>query len=270
MIVKRVKIIQGVQEKIDSIFHAQVASFLDGVSEEIAFGGDWKPDPDELLFIDKPDEVAIIFAAMELNPISLPTVDAKNFVSEGIRALFIKRGGRILMQSFTAQQILARRFSLMLDGDTFKEITEPAFTLDNYLVAIIEDDKLKFKSFFNIKRIFSLSQFYHEATDLQVEEFCSHPSLAIEDISDFKEIADEGIRKLVHAIAKTGILDEHSVDDIAAKANSLGLDIAVHDGKLVVPPDRKKTKQLLRFLDDGIYAAALSAKRYVTNSKRPF
>jgi hypothetical protein len=36
-----------------------------------------------------------------------------------------------------------------------------------------------------------------------------------------------------------------------------------------MPTDRKSIKQLLRFLDDGIYEASLTAKRYITNSKRP-
>ena len=48
LIVKRVKITQPVQAKIEGVFQAQAAAFLDGVTEEVEFGGDWKPDSDEI------------------------------------------------------------------------------------------------------------------------------------------------------------------------------------------------------------------------------
>ena len=38
--------------------------------------------------------------------------------------------------------------------------------------------------------------------------------------------------------------------------------------KIKVPTDRAGLKQLLRFLDDGLYEASLSGQRYVTNSKK--
>jgi hypothetical protein len=271
LVVKRVKITQPVQLKIEGIFQTQAAIFLDGVSEEIEFGGDWKPDSDEVLVMDIPQEANVIAAALDSNPVSLPTVDAVNFQAESIKALFtaFQNGHRrIFIQLFTAQQILARRFSLVLDKDTFKELTEPAFTLDNSIVAIIENGKLKFKSFFNMKKIFRLNEFYQEATDQQVDAFCGHDSIHVHDPVSFKVVADQNMRKLIHAVSKTNVLDTYQVEDIAAKAKSLGLQIRVENDKIVIPPDRKSVKQILRFLDDGIYEASLSAKRYVTNSKR--
>jgi hypothetical protein len=198
-------------------------------------------------------------------------LDAINFQSEAIKALLtVTQNGhkRILIQLFTAQQILARRFSLVLDKDTFKELTEPAFTLDNYLVAILEDGKLKFKSFFNVKRIFQLNEFYQEATDQEIATFCAHDSITA-DVTTFKGISDQIIRKLVHAVTKANVLATYGVTDIVDKAASLGITLNVADDKIVMPSDRKTVKQILRFLDDGIYEASLTAKRYITNSKRP-
>jgi hypothetical protein len=208
--VKRVRLTQPVQAKIEGVFQGQATAFLDGISEEVEFGGDWKPDADEILVIDAPAEADIITAALAANPVSLPDVDATNFLGEGIKGLFIsvQNGGRtqVLIQLFSAQQILARRFSLLLDGNTFKELTEPAFTLDNYIAAILEDGKLKFKNFRNVKRIFELNQFYQEASDQQIEAFCKHDSLHVADIDAFKAMADEPLRKMVHAIGKTKVL----------------------------------------------------------------
>jgi hypothetical protein len=271
--VKRVKITQPVQAKIEGIFQAQAAAFLDGVEEEIDFGGDWKPDADEILVVNAPEEATLIENALDGDYLSIPTIDAANFNNEGIRSLFLATGTppnrRILLQPFNAQQILARKFSLLLDGDTFKELTEPAFTLDNYLVAIIENGKLKFKSFFSAKKIFSLKEFYQEATNQEIQTFCAHESLQVSDLEAFKAIADEGIRKLVHAVWKTKILDKYGVDDIVSKANSFGLNIKTENEKILMPTTRKDIKKLLKFLDDGIYQAPLSSQKYITNSKRP-
>jgi hypothetical protein len=273
IIIKHVSVTQQVQDKIEGVFQQQATAFQEGITEEIPFGSDWKPDPDELMVMDAPNEAEIITQALDDNPLGLPVLNATNFIGEGIKSLFVAVGSgparRVLMQLFSAQQILARRFSLLLHGDTFQELTAPAFTFENGLVAIMENGKLKFKSFHLVKRVFELNQFYQEASDQQIDNFCSHGSLGVTDISGFKAVADQGIRKLVFAVTKTGILDALSVDDIVSKANSLGLDVQVGDGKIIMPTDRKTIKQILRFLDDGIYEASLSAKRYITNSKRP-
>jgi hypothetical protein len=42
----------------------------------------------------------------------------------------------------------------------------------------------------------------------------------------------------------------------------------VNNAKIEVPEERAGLKQLLRFLDDGLYEAPLSGERYVTNSKQ--
>lgn len=272
--VKRVVISKDVQDKIGGVFTAQLAAFLDGITEEVQFGTDWHPDSDEILVMDAPEEALAIQAALTGEVVALPTIDSANFVDEGIKALAIVNGTadspRILIQSFTAQQILSRRFALMFTGDTFRELTEPVFTLDNYLVALIENKRLKFKSYFLVKRIFELSHLYQEATDIQIDAFCLHESLNVADVVALKQIADQPIRKLIHAIHGANILNQHTVDDISTKALIVGMEIKISDGKIVFPSDKKSIKYLLRFLDDGIYEAPLTQKRYLAGSKRPY
>lgn len=270
--VKRVALAQPVQAKVGGIFQGQAINFLQNVNEEVEFSGGWKPDDDEILVMNPPAEAAVIAAAQTANPISLPEIDASNFMAEGIRGLFIIDGAgpaqRVLIQAFSAQQLLSRRFTLFQSGNSFKELTEPGFTLDNGIVAILESGKLKFKSFHRVRGIFDLQQFYREATDQDLDTFSQHGSLEIADVTAFKLVADQGIRKLVHAITKADVLNNHQVAIIAQKAAGLGINVVVQNGKLVVPADRKAIKDLFRFLDDGIYQAALSSSRYVTNSKR--
>lgn len=273
LVVKRVRVTQPVQQKIEGVFQALDIAFTSDVSDEIDFAGDWKPEDDELLVIDTPAEATALVTAASGNALALPDIDTANFANEGIRALFVGRqvgaSTKVLIQNFSAQQVLNRRFTLLQDGNSFKELTEPAFSLGNGLTAIIENGKLKFKSFHNLKKIFDLSAFYQAATDQELDAFCGHGSLAVADVAAFRGTADQTVRKLVHTIAKSGTLDRHDVNTIAQKAVGLGLALNVVAGKLVVPTDRKEIKTLLRFLDDGVYEASLSQVRYQTNSKRP-
>ncbi len=272
--VKHVRVTQQVQAKLGGIFEQQAVAFLEGINEEVPFNGDWKPDADELLTMDLPDEAAALVATAGVNPMAVPDLDTANFADEGIKALFVPSqvGGRprVLIQLFSAQQLLERRHAFMLQGTVFRELTEPAFTLDNYLSAIIEDGKLKFKSFHRIKALFSLTQFYQEATDPEIETFCAHESIHVPDAAAFKAAADQPIRKMVHAVTRTNVLGNYTPAEILQSAASVGLVIALHDGKIAMPTEKRDIKTLFRFLDDGIYEAPLTKARYMANSKRLF
>ncbi|WP_437871998.1 Kiwa anti-phage protein KwaB-like domain-containing protein [Methylorubrum extorquens] len=272
--VKRVVLDQTVQTKIEGVFTGQASAFLDGITDEVPFGSDWRPDADEILVMDTPPEAQFILDEITGDITALNTLDAKNFIGENIKALVVATGPegskRLLMQLFSAQQILSRRFLLMLEKDTFVELTEPTFTLDNYLVAIVENGKLKFKSYHLVRRIFALSHLYQEATQQQIEEFCAHESLHVADIARIKELADEPIRKLVHAVHKSNVMTQYGVDDISKASTSVGLNIDLVGGKILFPDNKKDIKILLRFLDDGIYVAPLTSKLWMTNSKRAY
>lgn len=275
VIFKRVQISQPLQEKISGLFQQQALDFMEGVDEEVEFGSDWKPDTNEVMTIGAPDEILKLESILDQTPLELDRIDAQNFQGEGIRALAVAVGNgnggrRVLVQRFTAQQLLAkRRFSLLLEGDTFRELTEPSFTLDTQLTAIVEKGRLIFKSFHKVRSVFELRSVYQEATDQEVESFCAHESL-FADSEIVKATADQVSRKLIHAIAASNVLDRFSVTDIAAKAMSIGFELSVEDGRILLPSERRSLKDLLRFLDDAIYEGPISAQRFVTNSKRPY
>jgi Domain of unknown function (DUF4868) len=268
---RRISITNEVQGEVTGLFEAQAIQFLEGVTDEVAFGSDWRLDPEEIFSTDLPPDAAGVLASLTGNPMALQQVNSQQFAAEGIRALATVNGAgpnaRVFIQRFTAQQMLQRRYTFMLDGNTFNRMTAPAFTLENNLVAILEDGKLKFKSFPNVKRIFSLTHIYQEATDQQIDDFCAHQSLAVSNIAAFKVQADQTSRKLIHAITQSGILDTN-IAEIVAKANLMGLVLNAADGKIQMPQDKKTMKLVLRFLDDGIYKAPLTDRTYMTNSKR--
>lgn len=270
--VKRVRLDHAVQQQIEDIFNQQEAEFRRGITSEVAFDGSWTPDDDEFLTIDLPHEAAIFVDALNVNPVAIPDIDAAHFETEGIKGIFtgiVANGAtKVLVQRFSPQQILSRRFSLLQNGNAFRRLSDPAFSLDSGLTCIVEGGKIKFRSFHKLRAVINLLEVYRAATDQEVQNFAAHAHFEVADVTAFVAAADQTIRKLVHAIGRSGTLSNYSVSQIETACSAVGVGVTVHNGKLVMPTDRAEIKKLLRFLDDGLYEAPLTGVRYVTNSKR--
>lgn len=270
--VKRIVTSAEVQNLLEGVFAQQEVAFLQGITEEVAFDGGWHPEPNELLSVQATNEVETVFAAAQQEVMSLQTVQADQIMSEGIKGIGVlvakPAGPMLLLQNFDARQILQNRFSLFLSGDTFNQLTAPAFSLATGLAGFVVEGAVKFRSFSNIRKIFALKHLYIEATDAQVDAFAAHASLSIADAGTFKTQADQGIRKLVTAIGHRGTLDLYTADQICTAADGEGLAVARDGARIVVPMDRQGAKRLLQFLDDGYYRARLTGVMYITNSKK--
>jgi hypothetical protein len=91
----------------------------------------------------------------------------------------MNRAIKVLVQAFSPQQILSRRFSLLQDGNAFRRLSDPAFTLDNTLTCIVEGGEIKFKSFHKLRTIINLLDVYKAATDQEVQNFAGHASFEV-------------------------------------------------------------------------------------------
>ncbi len=269
---KRVKTVPEVQGALEAVFATQEQQFNEGVTTEVPFDGGWKPDKHEVLVTAASEEMTAIWHASLQNITALPDLDAANFQSESIRALAVVAGQggnrRLLIQTFSARQLLERSFAFVLSGDTFRRLSEPAFTLGTGISAILDQQALKFKSYSNVRMIFDLTSLYAEATDAQIETFAQHPNLSVADVDSFKSFADQGIRKLVNAISSRGTLDTYQVAAIGAAATAHGFPILIEQNRIILPGNRADTKKLLHFLDEGFYRGAMSGTPFITNSKR--
>lgn len=270
--IKRVPLTGPLQTELQTVFGQQETAFRADRPNEVDFDGDWKPDDDELLVLDSTPDADTMLQAVNANALALPSIDIANFDGENIRALFVGVGNdgakRLLVQRFTAQQRLNRRLAVFLRQNNFQRLTDPAFTIGTNLTCIIENGKIKFSSYSNLRMIFDLTNLYQEATDEDIDNFAAHASLNMADLNAFKGQASQTIRKLIHKIGSEGILDQHSVADIQSKAQEAGLALNVANGQIQVPQDQALARQFLRFLDDSLYEAPLSGQRYVSNSKR--
>ena len=270
---KRVRLDATVQQAIENIFAEQETAFRGGVTEEVCFNGSWKPDEEEFLTIDVPAEAALLEATILGNATVVPDLDAAHFADEGIKALFtgtVHNGAAtVLVQRFTSQQVLSRRFSLLQQGNAFRRLTDAAFTLDNGLTCIIEGGKIKFKSLQKLRSIINTVELYRTATDAEVQAFAAHATLAVWDVPTFVAITNQTSRKLIHAVATAGTLDHFTPAEIQTAAQSTGLTVTIQNGKVEMPRKHGEIKALLQFLNESRYSGPLSHHPYVTNSQRP-
>ncbi len=274
--IKRIRVNQTLQSELIQIFENQRINFEEGIDTEVDFNGDWKPDDNEVLTIEGIDEASILVSAINANASSFNDLQVSNFSNEPIKAIFtgIKSGNitKVLLQKFSSRQALSLSqlpIIKMQTGNTFVKTTDDIFTIDNRLVAIIENTKTKFKSFHNLRMVFDLSDFYIEATNEDIEAFFQHDSLEVNDADLLIEQADTTTRKMVHSIIRTDVLGNYTVDEISAASTDFpGIEININNGKLVLPDNKKELKDVLHFLLEDIYKGALSGSSYLTNSKR--
>jgi hypothetical protein len=88
LIAKRIRLDNAVQQAVEAVFSNQEAEFRHGVTSEVDFDGSWKPDEDEVLTIDIPQEGALFADTVTANPVSIREIDTAHFDAEGIKALF--------------------------------------------------------------------------------------------------------------------------------------------------------------------------------------
>ena len=274
--IKRVRVNQSLQTELIQIFENQRVFFNQGVDTEVTFNGDWKPDSNEVLIIDDIAESQLMADAINANASSFQDMVISNFSNEPIKAIFtgINSNGqtKVFVQKFSSRQALSLNqlpIIKMQPGNTFVKTTDDIFTIDNKLVAIIEGNKTKFKSFHNARMVFNLSEFYKEATDDDLTQMAQHASLEIADLSNFIAEADTQVRKMAHSIESSGLLDNYTANQIStAAANFTDIPVVVNNGKITLPSNKKDLKEVLHFLLEDIYKGPLSGSDYLTNSKR--
>lgn len=271
--VKRVRLDAAVQRSVMDLFEGQEQEFREGVTNEVLFCGNWNPDPEEVLTIEIPAEAEIFEATIRANATAVPNVDIEHFTEEGIKALFTGRvrnnRATVLIQRFTSQQVLSKRFALFQERNAFRRLTETAFSLDSKLTCIVENGLIKFKSVGNLRSIIDMIEIYREATNQEVVDFAAHRSLHIADVQNFVANTNQICRKLIHAISDNHVLNDYTPAEIQTAAQATNLTVNITNGRIAVPADGAGIKELLQFLNESRYSGPLSHRPYVTNSQRP-
>lgn len=270
----RFPLTQDLQEEIKAIFSKQLETFLSGIDEVIPFDGRYSPEPGELLVINNFADIDGLAEAAAA-PLRVEQFDPNIHSLENVKALFTEHtddagGKRILIQLFENRRLIAAKgLALFYSGNTFRKMSDAGLTMDTKLLAVLEGGSIKFQSFHFLGRVFELSEYFNEATSEETKAFASHEKLSVANLDDFVSLASAPVRKKIALIQQSGILDNFTIEQIVAAAQSFNVVVNTSaDGKIVLPTNGTELRRLLRFLDEDYYRSSLSQTHYISNSKR--
>jgi hypothetical protein len=271
--VRLIQINRDLQEDLSAHFGFMEERFYEGIDDYIAFDGAYTPDPNQLMQMPLTDEMASIVGQMDAGAIGRDQYNPEELGPEQIRALFwhYQHDGyqRVIVQNFTRAQAVSRRGKLISwsDGDTFKRLEEPSILIGDKIDGVIWAGRFQFSNFNAAKQIFDLSAVYREATDAEVGEFVSLPSLEVANDEVFKAKLNATQRRLIFAVHRANTFDTLTVEEIAERAAGAELDLRIVEGRLSLPMGRSLT-HILRFLDNGVYKSPINNETYISNSHK--
>jgi len=278
----RIELDSTASSTINKIFSEQKLHFESHHSTAISFYAGYTPSYGECFKLTNFKESAELIDAVTRNT-AIPVWDPKLIDAKHIKALFVgiaspKNNNLIAIQTFNKKQILDTSKSfvmkLLSSSNTFSKADNVGFNLDDKLVAIINGGDIQFKSFFKLRSIFDMSNYFAEATDKEVNDFALHNAFEIPPGFKLDAIADTVIRTKVTLINKSGTLNTQKILKLkqAAKKINFPLTTVSKSGveKIVMPQEKKEIKALLDFLDEDIFTSEISQTIYKSNSKRKY
>jgi hypothetical protein len=263
--IRRISLTQDITGTIRSVFVNGGSRLINGELEEVAFDGNYAITEDEVLFVSI--ELSEKLKEVATNALGIPVLNLKK---EKIKTLFWYEEGVYYFQGFDNRKLLTdSRHVITYSNETYTGLKEDAFIVDHIVNAVHKAGKLYFVSYVNANKIFSLSDFYIEATNEEIDAFAKHKNISISDKDWFKEHSNSVVRKQITLIQKSKVLDGADTDKIKKKAKSFKLAIELDKkGKIIFPQDKKTSKEILVFLNEQYYVGIITGTHYRTNSKR--
>ncbi|MDC7871343.1 hypothetical protein TH60_17780 [Pantoea ananatis] len=271
----RIETDQKTDKKITATFKQQLTDFENDYPKILPFAAGYNPDSDECSIINNFIEAAPLLDAVKRST-AIPKWD-DSIGLDDVAALFMApdyptKKDKIAIQIFSKKQILKSSKYLWLNKNVFSMSELLGFNIDDKLVALVENQSLKFRSFTSLRSIFDMNQYFALATKQDIDDFTKHVSFDVPQGFDMNLVADNVIRKKVALINKSKILDTQPVDKIETAASNLNFPLVTSGvgklKKIVMPTDKKLIKELLDFLDEDYFNSELTQVRYRSNSKR--
>lgn len=259
--IRKIDLLQSITSEIRDVFVLLGNSMLNDDTEEILFDGNFNVQDDEILYVEMKLPTNVLESAS--NSIGLEVLNLK---TDKIKTLFWVENNVYYFQNFDSRKLLQNKKVIYWDNNTFNKLTNDALIVDNAVNAIFKNDKFYFKSYANANKIFSLLSFFEEASNDVIDEFAKTNKLTV-DADWLKEHSDTIIKKQITLVQKSNVLSKANPKKIKASANKFNLIIDLVNGKLLLPNDKKKCKEILTFLNEQYYFGLITRKKFRTNSK---
>ncbi|MFP1824510.1 Kiwa anti-phage protein KwaB-like domain-containing protein [Lonsdalea quercina] len=278
----RIELDSNASSTINTIFNNQKLHFESHHSTVLSFYAGYTPSYGECFKLSNFKESAALIDAVTRST-AIPVWDPNKIDAKHIKALFVgiaspQNNDLIAIQTFNKKQILdtSKSFVMKLfsSSNTFSKADNVGFNLDDKLVAIINGSDIFFKSFFKLRSIFDMSNYFEEATDQEVNDFAMHSAFEVPPGFKMDTVADTVIRTKVTLINKSGTLNTQTISTLKSAAQKINfpLQVSLVGGieKIIIPQEKKAIKALLDFLDEDIFTSEITQTVYKSNSKRKY
>lgn len=260
--IRKIDLLQNITNDIRKIFIESGIDFMDEDTHEIKFDGNYAVQEEEILYVDL--ELPESIKEAPNNPIG---IDVLNLGKDEVKALFWTENDIYYFQNFDNRKLLKNKNVIFYDKNSYNKLVEDALIVENNINAIHKNGKFYFKSYANANKIFSLIEYFEEASNEEIEEFAKSNILEMDTIW-IRDNANTLIRKQITLIQKSNILAKATPKKIQTSAGKFKLVIEIRNGKLVLPSSKKEFKDILSFLNEQYYIGLITKSKYRTNSKR--
>jgi hypothetical protein len=261
---RQISALPPVEQFVRGVFVPIGDAMIQG-KETVLFDGNYHIEADQILYVDM--DISEAFDDIINNPAGIPVLNLNN---ENIKTLFWYENDTFYFQNFDHRKMLNNKGVLIYSNQTYTRLTDNAFVIDNIIHAVHKDERLYFKSYSNANKIFSLAEYYQEATNADIVTFGQNDNVAIEDTQWLQDNANTVLRKHITLLQKSGTLDGMNTTKVKRGANKfkIKIDLDTH-GKIIFPSDTKACRKILWYLNEQYYAGPITGNHYETNSKRP-
>ncbi len=262
--IRKINITQQIIPKIRDVFIDNSVYLFQEDFEQIEFDGNY-------MVLEKEEEVLyvnLVFPSKVSEAVKNPLGQLDlNITNDIIKSLFWYEDSAYYFQIFDRRKLLRNRNVLYYDKNTFDQLKQEAFILDNVVHAIFKNGRFYFRSYENANKIFSLIDFFQEATDQVLTEFSAESNIII-DREWLLENANKVIRKHITLIQNSAVLVSANTGKIQKSAKKFNLKIELEDGRIKFPNNIKECREILYYINEHYYVGIITGKKYRTNSKK--
>ena len=261
--IKKIILTQAITQSIRDTFIKAKEALLNEYTEEILFDGKYQPQENEISYV--PMELPENFQEVQLNSIGISPLD---LTIDKMKAIFWYEDQEYYFQTFDKRKLLNNRSIIYFSNDTYTKLEQNAFVIDNLVNAIYKNSKFYFHSYPIANRIFSLLEYYQEATNEDLQTFCTNENIVIDPVW-LVDNSNSIIRKHITFLQGSGILKSANTKKIrtSAKKFQLGIELDLQ-GRIMFPQDPKSCREILSFLNEHYYIGLITGNKYKTNSNR--
>ena len=271
MELQRVPLRANIQQEINDAFIAQSINML-AEKEEISYTGDYKASADEIYSIDDFELPNQIISALN-NALDAEIFNINNY--EGKIAAIVSKSDDtennfIGFQNFDTRKVINRGLSLWFSNDVYGRYNEKGISIPTKMDVLFTDNKIYFQSFVLANRILNLGDYMEAASQEDIDKFMETEAFEFEDAVGFRDDLTTVTKKKIRLITQSGLLDEIDSSIIFERAREMDIefDLNEEDGRIKIPRDKNKVKDLLLLLNEDLFVSLISATKFVTNSKR--